>query len=40
MSQYDKGIVEGDLITAYHKGFHRVTVIKRRFHTKEDEDRN
>ena len=40
MGQHDKGIVEGDLITAYHKGFHKVTGVERRFHTKEDEKRN
>lgn len=31
MSEFDKDIVVGDIIRAYHKGFHRVTRIERRY---------
>lgn len=40
MSEFDKGLVKGDLVTGYHKGFHKVTRVERRFRTKEDEKRN
>ena len=39
MSEFDKGIKKDDFITAYHGGFHRVTSVKRRFHTKADVER-
>ena len=38
MSQFDNDIKPGDLITAYHAGFHRVTEVKRRFYTAYDEE--
>jgi hypothetical protein len=28
----------GNVITAYHKGFHRITKIEKRYHTKRDEE--
>jgi len=39
MSEFDKGIKPGDLITAYHAGFHVVVKVERRFVTKADEER-
>jgi len=33
MSEFDKDIKVGDLITSYHKGIHKVTKIVPRFHT-------
>lgn len=39
MSEFDGDVKVGDLITGYHAGFHRVTEIKERFYTKDDEDR-
>lgn len=32
MSEFDQDIKVGDIITAYHKGYHRVVEVKRRFH--------
>lgn len=37
MSKFDNDIQPGDLITAYHAGFHRATKVERRFVTKADE---
>lgn len=39
MSKFDKNLKGGDVITAYHAGYHRVTKVERRFYTKEDEER-
>lgn len=36
MSEWDKDIKVGDLIVAYHAGFHQVTRIVRRFYTQDD----
>tara|TARA_Y100000034_G_C6896119_1_gene413179 strand:+ start:1427 stop:1921 length:495 start_codon:yes stop_codon:yes gene_type:complete len=36
MSAFDKDLAVGDLITAYHKGFHVVERVERRFHKDEN----
>lgn len=36
MSEFDKDFKIGDIIIAYHKGYHRVTQIEQRFITAED----
>lgn len=36
MSKYDKDIKPGDIIIAYHAGFHKVTKVERRFVTQDD----
>ncbi len=37
MTKFDQGIKPGDIITANHAGFHRVTKVKRRYWTKNDD---
>ena len=32
MSEFDKNLNVGDIITAYHKGYHRIIQISRRFY--------
>lgn len=39
MTIHDKNLKVGDVITAYHAGYHRVTKVERRFYTKDDEQR-
>lgn len=39
MSEFDKDLKVGDVIRAYHKGYHVVTDIERRFHTQDDVSR-
>jgi hypothetical protein len=36
MSKFDKDIKVGDLIAAYHSGYHKVTKVERRFISKDD----
>jgi hypothetical protein len=36
MSKFDKDLKVGDVIVAYHKGYHRITKIERRFITKQE----
>lgn len=36
MSIFDKDLKVGDIITAYHKGYHKVVQVERRFVSKED----